>query len=84
MNKAYSGAMLLVLAGCASASASAINPSDDLHCAVVIRTLERNADQFGADATARKALYVLQSWYFSKIERERLAGAQGVVEAMKK
>jgi hypothetical protein len=84
MNKAYLGATLLVLAGCASANASAINPSDDLHCAVVIRTLERGADQLGANATARKGLYVLQTWYFSKIKRERLDEAQGVVEAMKK
>jgi hypothetical protein len=84
MNKAYLGAPLLVLAGCASASASAINPSDDLHCAVVIRTLERNADQLGANATARKGLYVLQTWYFSKIKQERLDEAQGVIEAMKK
>jgi hypothetical protein len=84
MNKAYLGATLLVLAGCASASASAINPSDDLHCAVVIRTLERNADQLGANATARKGLYVLQTWYFSKIKRARLDEAQGVVDAMKK
>ncbi|MEG8054975.1 hypothetical protein QP185_20315 [Sphingomonas aerolata] len=84
MNKAYLGATLLVLAGCASASASAINPSDDLHCAVVIRTLQRNADQLGANATARKGLYVLQTWYFSKIKRERLGEAQGVVEAIKK
>jgi hypothetical protein len=53
MEKAYRGVTLLVLAGCASASASAINPSDDLHCAVVIRTLARNADQLGANATAR-------------------------------
>jgi len=84
MNKAYLGAMLIGLAGCASTAASAINPSDDLHCAVVIQTLERNADQLGADATARKGLYVLQTWYFSKIKRERLGEAQGVVEAIKK
>jgi hypothetical protein len=56
MNKAYLGATLLVLAGCASASASAINPADDLHCAIVIRTLERNADQLGANVNARKGL----------------------------
>lgn len=84
MNKAYLGTTLLVLAGCASASASAINPSDDLHCAVVVRTLERNADRFGANATVRKGFYVLQTWYFSKIKRERLDEAQGVVDAMKK
>jgi hypothetical protein len=84
MNKAYLGATLLVLAGCASASASAINPADDLHCAIVIRTLERNADQLGANVNARKGLYELQTWYFSKIKRERLEEAQGVVEAMKR
>ncbi|RYF21857.1 MAG: hypothetical protein EOO77_05210 [Oxalobacteraceae bacterium] len=84
MNKAYLGTTLLVLAGCASASASAINPSDDLHCAVVVRTFERNADQFGANATVRKGFYVLHTWYFSKIKRERLDEAQGVVDAMKK
>ena len=83
MNKAHLGAMLLVLAGCTSASASAINPSDDLHCAVVIQTLERNANQLGADATARKGLYVLQTWYFSRIKRERIDDAQDVVEAVK-
>jgi hypothetical protein len=84
MKKAYLGATLLVLAGCMSASASTINPSDDLHCAVVIRTLERNADQLEASPTARKGLYVLQTWYFSKIKRERLEEAHGVVEAMKR
>ena len=84
MNRAYVGATLLALAGCASASASTINPSDDLHCAVVIRTLERNADQLGANATVKKGLYVLQTWYFSKIKRERLDEAQGVVQALKK
>ncbi|MEG3084320.1 hypothetical protein U1707_11760 [Sphingomonas sp. PB2P12] len=84
MNGAHLGATLLVLAGCAPGSASAINPSDDLHCAVVIRTLERNADQLGASPTAKKGLYVLQTWYFSKIKRERLEEARGVLEATKK
>ena len=83
MNKAYVGATLLGLAGCTAAGASAINPSDDLHCAVMIRILEQNADEFGATPVAKKGLYVLQTWYFSKIKRVRLAEAQGVVEAMK-
>lgn len=83
MNKAYLGATLLGLAGCTAAGASAIDPSDDLHCAVMIRILEQNADEFGATPVAKKGLYVLQTWYFSKIKRERLAEAQGVVEAMK-
>ena len=84
MNKACLGAALLVVAGCTSASASAINPSDDLHCAVVIRTLEKNAGQLGASRTVRKGLYVLQTWYFSKLKPERVHEAQGVFGTMKK
>jgi hypothetical protein len=83
MNKAYPGIMLLFLIGCTSAKASAINPSDDLHCAVLIRTLKKNADQLGATPTATKGLYVLQTWYFAKVKPERLEEAQDVLEAMK-
>ena len=61
MTKVFFGATLLVVAGCTSANVSAINASDDLHCAVVIRTLEKNADQLGATPIARKGLYVLQT-----------------------
>lgn len=84
MKKAHLAATLLILSGCTSASASAINASDDLHCAVVLRTLEKNANQLGAAPAARRGLYVLQTWYFSKIKRERLEEAQGVVDAMKR
>lgn len=84
MKKACMGAALLTVAGFTSAGASAINPSDDLHCAVAIRTLERNAGRVGASRTVRKGLYVLQTWYFSKLNRERLEEAQGVLETMRK
>jgi hypothetical protein len=83
MNKAYLGATLLASVSCTSVGASAINPSDDLHCAVAIQTLAKNADQLGANPAARKGLYVLQTWYFSKIERERLGEVRNAVEVMK-
>lgn len=84
MKKACLAIILLLLSGCTSASPSSINASDDLHCAVVLRTLEKDANRLGAPPDARKGLYVLQTWYFSKIERERLVDAQGVVEMMKR
>ena len=84
MNKAYVVATLLGLEGCTAAGASAINPSDDLHCAIMIRTLEQNADELGATPVAKKGLYVLQTWYFSKLKPERVHEAQGVFGTMKK
>ncbi len=83
MNKAHLGTGLLILVSCAPAGSSTLNPSDDLHCAVITRTLEKNADQLGATPEVRRGLYVLQTWYFAKVTPERLEAAQSVVVAMK-
>ena len=83
MTKVYLFASLLVLTSCGGASASALDPSNDLHCAVIILDLQKNSDQHGATPVVKKGLYVLQSWYFSKIKQQQLADAQNVVDAMK-
>jgi len=82
MNKAFFGTILF-LAACTSAQASKIDPSDDLHCAVALLTLEKNADQLGATLTAKKGLYALQTWFFAKVGKERLGETEAVVEAVK-
>lgn len=84
MQRTYLGTVLLILASCTSASGAAIDASDDLHCAVVIRALEKNADRLGATPAAKRGLYVLQTWYFSKVKRERLSEVQRVVDTIRK
>lgn len=83
MNKVNLLGTLLVLTACTAARASAIDPTDDLHCGVLTLTLQKNADQRGASPVVKKGLYVLQSWYFSKVKQSRLAEGRAVVDAMK-
>ncbi|MEN7537707.1 hypothetical protein [Aurantiacibacter flavus] len=75
-------ALCLVLAGCAQTSADVLDSRDDLHCALAAHTLEMNTDGISTKPQ-RQALYVLRSWYYSKLPEERLNESAAVIEAMK-
>jgi hypothetical protein len=83
------GKMLILIAmcaltGCDHSTPKMINPEVDLDCGMVFLTAEKNEDQAKASAAERRAIYVFQTWYLSKVKQEQSADAQLVVELIKK
>lgn len=81
-------AMLSILTSCGAATANEIDTSDDLHCSVIVHTLEMNAIKLNASPNDKKNLCALRSWFYSrispKIAQDRLAEATSVVEILKR
>jgi hypothetical protein len=44
---------------------------------------EKNEDLYNATGVEKRAIYVLRSWYFTKIEKDQAADAQEVVRVIK-
>lgn len=60
-------ACLSALAACGSASASTLDPSDDLHCSVVAFYFKGLAEHKGAPADQLRATAVVDGWYAAKV-----------------
>lgn len=83
MGRAIIWAITCALTGCGLHSAKGIDAGSNLDCGMLFLHAEKNQDIYNATEMERRALYILRSWYFTKIREDQSADDQAVVISIK-
>lgn len=79
--RALSALLLLLTASCTKTAAATVDPTRDLDCATTAAFFRDAAEQSGAPADQRHALFVVNQWFASKWQAEHPTDTNPVSEA---
>lgn len=77
-------AATFALTGCSFSKSKAIDAENDLDCATVFLTAEKNEGVYNASESEKRAIFAFRTWYFTKIRKDQVAEYQKVVELIRK
>lgn len=73
----------LSLLGCSPSAAKAIDTTNDVHCAIVMHTVEMNAESFGFSDEQKSQAYVLRTWYYLDLTDKDVATGVEVAQSLR-